>query len=89
MAMLSIGHCVQTLLHMVQFLVSYFLMLIFMTYNVWLCIAVLIGSGECFFFFSYFLMLIFMTYNVWLCIAVLIGSGECSLFMCFSDSLCI
>jgi len=53
MAMLSIGHCVQTLLHMVQFLVSYFLMLIFMTYNVWLCIAVLIGSGLGYFTFGW------------------------------------
>lgn len=51
--MLSVPHLIQTLLHMVQFLVSYFLMLIFMTYNVWLCLACLLGAGAGYFFFGW------------------------------------
>ncbi|KAK9877841.1 hypothetical protein WA026_020073 [Henosepilachna vigintioctopunctata] len=37
-------HCMQTLLHLIQLTLSYLLMLIFMTYNAWLCIAVVLGS---------------------------------------------
>lgn len=39
------GHLVQTLLHMLQFLLGYSLMLIFMTYNVWLGMATCFGIG--------------------------------------------
>lgn len=46
-------HLLQTSLHIAQVLVSYFLMLIFMTYNVWLCLAVLLGSGLGYFFFGW------------------------------------
>lgn len=53
MSMCSQGHMVQTLLHMVQFVISYLLMLIFMTYNVWLCLAVLLGSGLGYFTFGW------------------------------------
>ncbi|ODN00366.1 High affinity copper uptake protein 1 [Orchesella cincta] len=38
-------HLVQTFLHMIQLVLSYFLMLIFMTYNVWLAVAVTLGAG--------------------------------------------
>ena len=40
----DIGHFVLTLLHLVQMTLAYFLMLIVMTYNSWLCGAVILGS---------------------------------------------
>jgi len=51
--MFSSMHVVQTLLHIIQFVVSYFLMLIFMTYNVWLCMAVALGAGVGYFIFGW------------------------------------
>ena len=42
---------IQTLLQMVQLTWAYFLMLIFMTYNAWLCIAVVLGDGVGYFIF--------------------------------------
>ncbi|XP_030063028.1 high affinity copper uptake protein 1 isoform X2 [Microcaecilia unicolor] len=51
--MLSLPHLLQTVLHIVQVVVSYFLMLIFMTYNGYLCIAVAAGAGTGYFFFSW------------------------------------
>ncbi|XP_007420643.1 high affinity copper uptake protein 1 [Python bivittatus] len=51
--MLSFPHLFQTILHIVQVVVSYFLMLIFMTYNAYLCIAVALGAGAGYFFFSW------------------------------------
>lgn len=51
--MMSTFHGLQTILHMVQFVLSYFLMLIFMTYNVWLAIAVTLGAGLGFFVFGW------------------------------------
>ncbi|XP_061234007.1 high affinity copper uptake protein 1 [Neopsephotus bourkii] len=50
---LSVPHLLQTMLHIVQVVVSYFLMLIFMTYNGYLCIAVAAGAGIGYFFFSW------------------------------------
>merc|ERR1711976_1110152 len=38
-------HLLQTVLHIIQVAVSYALMLVFMTFNGWLCIAVLAGAG--------------------------------------------
>jgi len=46
-------HGWQTLLHIIQMIVSYFLMLIFMTYNIWLCIAVALGAGAGYFCFGW------------------------------------
>ena len=40
-----IDHIKKTCLHLVQFLVGYFLMLVAMTYNIWLFLAVIIGCG--------------------------------------------
>ena len=37
-------HILQTILHVIRLIIGYFLMLIFMTYNAWLCIAVAIGA---------------------------------------------
>ncbi|KAM8828914.1 high affinity copper uptake protein 1 isoform 1-T4 [Spinachia spinachia] len=51
--MLSSAHFLQTLLHIVQVVVSYFLMLVFMTYNAYLCIAVAAGAGMGYFLFSW------------------------------------
>ncbi|XP_064650119.1 high affinity copper uptake protein 1-like [Lineus longissimus] len=46
-------HFLQTLLHIVQVVMSYFLMLIFMTYNIWLCLAVALGAGGGYFVFGW------------------------------------
>uniref|UniRef100_A0A668VE72 Copper transport protein n=1 Tax=Oreochromis aureus TaxID=47969 RepID=A0A668VE72_OREAU len=51
--MLSPAHFLQTLLHIIQVVVSYFLMLVFMTYNGYLCIAVAAGAGMGYFLFSW------------------------------------
>ncbi|XP_056146737.1 high affinity copper uptake protein 1 [Lampris incognitus] len=51
--MLSLSHLLQTLLHIVQVVVSYLLMLVFMTYNGFLCIAVAAGAGAGYFLFSW------------------------------------
>ncbi|XP_014218851.1 high affinity copper uptake protein 1-like [Copidosoma floridanum] len=49
----SVVHFVQTLLQGIQITISYFLMFIFMTYNVYLCIAVTIGIMLGYFLFSW------------------------------------
>ncbi|XP_076844457.1 high affinity copper uptake protein 1 [Brachyhypopomus gauderio] len=51
--MLSLAHMFQTILHIIQVVVSYFLMLVFMTYNGYLCIAVAAGAGVGYFLFSW------------------------------------
>ncbi|XP_012219508.1 high affinity copper uptake protein 1 [Linepithema humile] len=51
--MLSWMHVFQTFLHIVQIVLSYFLMLIFMTYNVWLCCAVVLGAAIGYFLFGW------------------------------------
>lgn len=51
--MLSSAHLMQTFLHVVQVTLSYFLMLVFMTYNIWLCIAVVLGAATGFFIFGW------------------------------------
>ncbi|KAL8567055.1 hypothetical protein ACOMHN_027484 [Nucella lapillus] len=51
--MLSGGHFLQTVLHMVQVFLSYCLMLVFMTYNVYLCLAIIIGAGLGYFLFGW------------------------------------
>ncbi|VDP08553.1 unnamed protein product [Soboliphyme baturini] len=50
---ISWSHLLQTLLQMLQIVISYFLMLIFMTYNVWLCLAIVVGSGVGYFLFGF------------------------------------
>lgn len=52
--MFSCPHFFQTGLHMLQFFISYLLMLVFMTYNVYLCISVLIGAGVGYFLFGWY-----------------------------------
>ncbi|XP_075158813.1 copper transporter 1A isoform X2 [Haematobia irritans] len=51
--MFSLNHFIQTGLHMVQVTVSFLLMLIFMTYNVWLCLAVVVGAAVGYFLFCW------------------------------------
>lgn len=51
--MLSVPHAYQTFLHGVQMLISYMLMLVFMTYNSWLCAAVILGSASGYFLFGW------------------------------------
>ncbi|XP_058239314.1 high affinity copper uptake protein 1 [Hemibagrus wyckioides] len=51
--MLSLAHVFQTILHVIQVVISYFLMLVFMTYNGYLCIAVALGAGVGYFLFSW------------------------------------
>ncbi|XP_059139822.1 high affinity copper uptake protein 1-like [Physella acuta] len=47
------GHFLQTFLHIIQIFVSYCLMLIVMTFNVWLCLAVFLGAGTGYFIFGW------------------------------------
>jgi len=43
-AMFNWGHLLGTILHLVQMSLAYILMLIVMTFNTWLCLAVVLGS---------------------------------------------
>jgi len=49
----SVPHMLQSILHMLQVFISYLLMLIFMTYNVWLALAVVLGAGAGYFLFGW------------------------------------
>ncbi|KAM4695668.1 high affinity copper uptake protein 1 isoform 1-T2 [Rhinophrynus dorsalis] len=51
--MISISHVLQTVLHVIQVVVSYFLMLISMTFNAYLFIAIAAGAGTGYFLFSW------------------------------------
>lgn len=53
MLMLSMPHFIQTLLHVLQITMSFLLMLVFMTYNVALCIAVVAGAACGYFLFGW------------------------------------
>ncbi len=46
-------HLVQTLLHAVQMILAYLVMLIFMTYNSWLCAACIAGLTVGYFAFGW------------------------------------
>ena len=50
--LLNKTHLLQSFLHMAQLTISYLLMLVFMTYNSWLCLAVVLGSGMGYFLFG-------------------------------------
>lgn len=50
---LSTPHVIQTLLHMVQVLMSYVLMLVLMTFNLYLCISIVLGAGVGYFSFCW------------------------------------
>ncbi|XP_065371579.1 high affinity copper uptake protein 1 [Calliphora vicina] len=46
-------HIIQSLFNLVQIIISYLLMLVFMTFNYWLCLAVVLGLGVGYFFFGW------------------------------------
>ena len=52
-SMFSLGHLLLTSLHLIQVTLAYFLMLIVMTYNTWLCLAVVIGATVGYFLFGW------------------------------------
>merc|ERR1712168_676760 len=52
-AMLSYGHLMLTVLCFVQMTLAYFLMLIVMTYNTWLCLATVSGATFGYFLFGW------------------------------------
>ncbi|XP_058444377.1 high affinity copper uptake protein 1-like [Malaya genurostris] len=47
-------HVIQSVLHLIQVSVSYVLMLIVMTFNLWLCLAVVSGAAVGYYFFGWF-----------------------------------
>ncbi|XP_005176686.2 high affinity copper uptake protein 1 [Musca domestica] len=49
----STPHLIQTFFNLIQIIMSYLIMLIFMTYNYWLCLAVILGLGVGYFFFGW------------------------------------
>uniref|UniRef100_UPI00358E6CAF high affinity copper uptake protein 1-like n=1 Tax=Myxine glutinosa TaxID=7769 RepID=UPI00358E6CAF len=51
--MISLPHILQTFLQVIQVVISYCLMLLFMTFNGYLCLAVALGAGTGYFFFSW------------------------------------
>ncbi|XP_034664976.1 high affinity copper uptake protein 1 [Drosophila subobscura] len=51
--LLDSSHIIQSLLNLLQIVISYLLMLIFMTFNYWLCLAVVLGLGIGYFFFGW------------------------------------
>lgn len=51
--MTSMMHIYQTFLHLIQVTLSFLLMLIFMTYNVWLCLGVVVGAAIGYFLFGW------------------------------------
>ncbi|XP_051166537.1 high affinity copper uptake protein 1-like [Leptopilina boulardi] len=53
LTMMSWMHMYQTSLHIIQVSLSYLLMLIFMTYNIWLCLAIIFGISIGFFLFGW------------------------------------
>lgn len=46
-------HMLQACLHMLQVFLGYLLMLAFMTYNAWLCLAIILGAGLGYFLFGW------------------------------------
>ena len=51
--MMASSHLLQALLHVLQLFFSYCLMLIFMTYNAYLCIALCLGGGIGYWMFAW------------------------------------
>ncbi|XP_052220766.1 high affinity copper uptake protein 1-like isoform X12 [Dreissena polymorpha] len=51
--MLQAPHALQSLLVLIQTFISYCVMMIFMNYNAWLCLAVVLGSGAGYFLFNW------------------------------------
>ncbi|XP_013116467.2 high affinity copper uptake protein 1 [Stomoxys calcitrans] len=49
----SEAHLIQTFCNLLQIVISYLLMLVFMTFNYWLCLAVVLGLGIGYFVFGW------------------------------------
>ncbi|XP_039948095.1 high affinity copper uptake protein 1 isoform X2 [Bactrocera neohumeralis] len=49
----SIHHIIQSLLNVVQIIISYLLMLVFMNFNYWLCLSMILGLGFGYFCFGW------------------------------------
>ncbi|XP_017873641.1 PREDICTED: high affinity copper uptake protein 1 [Drosophila arizonae] len=49
----NMPHIIQTLLNFIQLIISYLLMLVFMNFNYWLCLSVILGLAFGYFFFGY------------------------------------
>ncbi|XP_017481185.1 PREDICTED: high affinity copper uptake protein 1 isoform X2 [Rhagoletis zephyria] len=49
----SIDHIIQTLLNVIQVIISYLLMLVFMNFNYWLSLSVILGLGFGYFCFGW------------------------------------
>ncbi|XP_053946516.1 high affinity copper uptake protein 1 isoform X2 [Anastrepha ludens] len=49
----SKDHIIQTLLNVVQIIISYLLMLVFMNFNYWLCLSMILGLGFGYFCFGW------------------------------------
>jgi len=49
----SSHHIIQALINIIQVAISYLLMLVFMNYNYWLCLSVILGLGLGYFFFGW------------------------------------
>ncbi|KAH8311463.1 hypothetical protein KR044_006481 [Drosophila immigrans] len=47
------AHIIQSLLNFVQIIISYLLMLVFMNFNYWLCLSVVLGLALGYFFFGW------------------------------------
>lgn len=49
----NMPHVIQSLLNFVQIIISYLLMLVFMNFNYWLCLSVILGLAFGYFFFGW------------------------------------
>ena len=52
-SMFSLSHALLTGIYLVQVTLAYFLMLVFMTYNSWLCLATVLGATFGYFLFGW------------------------------------
>ncbi|OQR73878.1 high affinity copper uptake protein 1-like [Tropilaelaps mercedesae] len=52
--LLNLSHLQQTCIYMAQLTLAYLLMLLFMCYNVWVCLAIVLGAGSGYFVFGWY-----------------------------------
>jgi len=67
MMLLRPVHWLQTLLHFIQLWLSLSLMLVFMTFNVYLCLAVTVGGALGYFTFAWIQRPALQRYSVEMC----------------------
>ena len=61
--LMALHHVIQGLLHILQVAIGYMLMLVVMTYNVWLFISIILGAGLGYVIFNYKRKLIIVDVN--------------------------